>query len=66
MIDVAFGRLNLRKVSLDVLASNERALAMYRTLGFSEEGRFVDQVFVDGAEHDVIRMALFTPAVTSG
>jgi diamine N-acetyltransferase len=66
MIDVAFGRLNLRKVSLDVLASNERALAMYRTLGFSEEGRFVDQVFVDGAGHDVIRMALFTPAVTSG
>jgi [ribosomal protein S5]-alanine N-acetyltransferase len=66
MIDVAFGRLNLRKVSLDVLASNERALAMYRTLGFSEEGRFVDHVFVDGAGHDVIRMALFAPTVTSG
>jgi RimJ/RimL family protein N-acetyltransferase len=58
MLDVAFGRLNLRKLSLDVLASNERAAAMYRGLGFCEEGRFVDHVVVDGVYDDVIRMAL--------
>ena len=58
MIAVAFGRLNLRKLSLAVLASNDRAAAMYRGLGFSEEGRFVGDVFVDGAYEDVIRMAL--------
>ena len=57
-VDVAFGRLNLRKVALDVLASNERAVSMYRSLGFSEEGRFADEIFVDGAYHDLIRMAL--------
>ena len=57
-VDVAFGRLNLRKVALDVLATNERAVSMYRALGFSEEGRFADEIFVDGAYHDLIRMAL--------
>jgi len=57
-VDVAFGRLNLRKVALDVLATNDRAIAMYRGLGFSEEGRFADEIFVDGAYHDLIRMAL--------
>ena len=35
MISVAFGRLNLHKVALDVLASNERAVSMYRSLGFA-------------------------------
>ena len=58
MIAVAFGRLNLHKVALEVLASNERAVSMYRSLGFSEEGRFVGEVFVDGKYEDVIRMAL--------
>lgn len=63
MLDVAFGRLNLRKVSLDVLASNGRAAAMYASLGFCEEGRFVDHVVVDGTYDDVIRMALRGPTV---
>ena len=61
MIAVAFGRLNLHKVSLEVLASNERAVSMYRSLGFAEEGRFAEQVFVDGKYEDVIRMAVTAP-----
>ncbi len=66
MLDVAFGRLNLRKLSLDVLASNERAATLYRSLGFCEEGRFVDHVVIDGAYDDVIRMALARGAVSEG
>ncbi len=66
MLDVAFGRLNLRKLSLDVLASNERAATMYRSLGFCEEGRFVDQVVIDGAYDDVIRMALGRRGLSGG
>jgi len=61
MLSVAFGRLNLRKIALEVLASNERALSMYRDLGFAEEGRFVGQVCVYGKNEDVIRMAILAP-----
>jgi RimJ/RimL family protein N-acetyltransferase len=58
MVSAAFGRFNLRKVSLEVLASNDRAVALYKSLGFAEEGRFVDDVLVDGECEDVIRMAI--------
>ena len=58
MLSIGFGRLNLRKIALEVLASNERAVSMYRGVGFSEEGRYLEQVFVDGKYDDVIRMAL--------
>ena len=58
MVDVAFGRLNLRKLALDVLSGNDRAIAMYRRLGFAEEGRFVEEIYADGRYDDVIRMAL--------
>jgi RimJ/RimL family protein N-acetyltransferase len=57
-VEVAFGRLNLRKLALDVLASHDRAVSMYAGIGFVEEGRFRDQVFLDGAYVDVIRMAM--------
>ena len=61
MLAVGFGRLNLRKIALDVLASNERAVSLYRSVGFVEEGRFVDQVAIDAKFEDVIRMACFAP-----
>jgi diamine N-acetyltransferase len=61
MIAAAFGRFNLHKVALEVLASNERAVSMYLALGFSEEGRFAEHVFVDGKYEDVIRMAIVAP-----
>ena len=38
-LDHAFGPLRLHRVSLRVLASNERAVKCYRACGFAEEGR---------------------------
>lgn len=60
-LDHGFGRFNLRKISLEVTATNAAALAVYRSLGFTEEGRFVDEVWLDGAYADVLRLAI-TPA----
>ena len=47
----------LRKVSLEVLASNERAVALYRDCDFSEEGRMMSQYFTGGRFEDVLIMS---------
>lgn len=49
--------VGLRKVSLEVLASNSRAEALYRSLGFEEEGRMKSQYFTNGRFEDVIIMS---------
>lgn len=51
--------LGLEKVELTVYASNAPALALYRRLGFVEEGRKVRGRLVDGVYDDVLLMALF-------
>lgn len=49
----------LRKISLEVLASNERAIALYRDLDFSEEGRMGSQYFTGGRFEDVLILSRF-------
>jgi ribosomal protein S18 acetylase RimI-like enzyme len=50
--------LGLEKIELGVFSSNEPAIALYRSLGFQEEGRKKRGRFVDGIYDDVILMAL--------
>ncbi|MNW10242.1 Spermidine N(1)-acetyltransferase [compost metagenome] len=54
----AFGELGLHRVSLRVLAFNERAIASYRKSGFSIEGREREAALIDGAWHDDIMMGI--------
>lgn len=49
---------SLERVQLDVFASNEAAVALYRAFGFREEGRRVRGRKLDGAYDDVLLMAL--------
>lgn len=49
----------IRKVSLEVLATNARALALYTDLGFVEEGRLKSQFFVGGRFEDVLILSRF-------
>lgn len=49
----------VRKVSLEVLASNDRALALYRRAGFVEEGRMAAQYFTAGRFEDVLILSRF-------
>lgn len=59
-IDYGFRTLGLHRISLRVLAGNERAHRSYIKAGFKDEGLFRDMVFVDGAYHDVIFMAVLS------
>ncbi|MBI2392048.1 MAG: GNAT family N-acetyltransferase [Deltaproteobacteria bacterium] len=50
----------IEKVNLRVLATNARAIAMYRKLGFVEEGRLVREIrYEDGTYCDDVSMARF-------
>lgn len=54
----AFGELALHRISLRVLAFNERAIASYRKCGFSIEGREREAALIDGEWHDDIMMGI--------
>jgi RimJ/RimL family protein N-acetyltransferase len=58
LVDFAFTRRNLRRLHLSVLASNERAIASYRKVGFVEEGRRREHCWVRGAYVDEVIMGL--------
>jgi len=49
----------VRKVTLGVFASNESAIALYRELGFTEEGRLRGEVVLAGQPVDQLLMALW-------
>lgn len=57
MLDYARDRLELRRVKLLVLADHEAAQALYRSVGFREEGRLVGEVLLAGVPRDLVLMA---------
>ncbi|GAA3951367.1 GNAT family protein [Hymenobacter algoricola] len=58
MLHHGFNDLNLHRIYLTLLQSNERALRMYQRLGFRQEGHQRQAVFKGGHYHDVLEMAL--------
>jgi RimJ/RimL family protein N-acetyltransferase len=58
LLRYAFRSRNLRRVHLQTLASNERALGAYRAVGFVEEGRLREHAWVEGAYEDIVVMAV--------
>lgn len=56
--DFAFDRLGLHRLQLEVAADNEAAQAVYRRVGFVEEGRRREVRLADGRWQDEILMAL--------
>jgi RimJ/RimL family protein N-acetyltransferase len=53
--------LNLHRVSLNVLAHNERAIVSYLHAGFVIEGTLREAAFIDGQWRDVVAMAALRP-----
>jgi RimJ/RimL family protein N-acetyltransferase len=58
IVDYGFRHLNMHRIWLGVLASNERAIRSYKACGFREEARFRRHIWVDGALRDEVRMGL--------
>lgn len=58
VLGFAFAELKLHRVSLRVLASNERAIRSYQKCGFQIEGRERETAFLDGHWHDDLIMGL--------
>ncbi|MGA7846131.1 MAG: GNAT family N-acetyltransferase [Thermoplasmata archaeon] len=51
--------VGVHKLTLEVFATNERAVALYRKRGFVEEARLQGQYVIDGAPVDSLLMALW-------
>jgi [ribosomal protein S5]-alanine N-acetyltransferase len=58
VLEYAFQQLNLHKVSLSVLVTNERALRLYAGLGFRRDGLIRHDQFRDGRYVDLYQMSL--------
>ena len=56
LLNYGFDTLNLHSVSLSVVADNERGIACYRKLGFTEYGRRRDSWFKFGRFFDTVYM----------
>ncbi len=54
-----FAEMNLRKIKAVVFSFNQAALRCYEKCGFVREGVLKQEIYRDGAYHDVIQMALF-------
>jgi diamine N-acetyltransferase len=61
LVGHAFDRMDLARIELSALASNERALAVYERCGFRREAVLPERSFSDGAWVDHVVMSV-TPA----
>lgn len=57
-IRYAFTELGLHRIGLEAFGYNERAIAVYRKLGFVEEGRRRESLYRAGEWHDEVLMGL--------
>lgn len=60
LINWAKKQISLEKICLGVVSANERAIKVYRRMGFVEEGRQKNQIkYEDGSYRDDILMAYY-------
>jgi diamine N-acetyltransferase len=57
-LDWTFRILNLRRIKLETLANNERALRCYAACGFQREGLLREDDYADGQYRDMVVMGL--------
>jgi RimJ/RimL family protein N-acetyltransferase len=57
-LEACFDGWGIHRIGVRVEEGNERALALYRRLGFKEEGRLRQAAFCDGRHADVLLFSL--------
>lgn len=57
----AFMIENFHRISLETWSTNERAIRCYKAVGFVEEGRLREAVWVDGQRVDAVEMGVLRP-----
>ena len=58
LVEFGFVRRNLRRIHLQVIASNAGALRSYGKAGFVVEGRLREHAWVRGAYEDIVLMGI--------
>ena len=58
LLEYAFEYLNLYKINLEVYEYNERAIKLYKKIGFKEEGKLRENNLHHRERHDVIIMGM--------
>jgi RimJ/RimL family protein N-acetyltransferase len=58
LIKLAFTRLDMHRLEVRVFSFNSRAIRLYSSLGFHEEGRLRERILHDGRRHDEVVMGM--------
>lgn len=58
LLHYAFYEMNLHRVYLKVFSFNDRAIHLYKKIGFQQEGNSRQSLFRDGEWHDIIHMGI--------
>ena len=58
LLEYAFGYLNLHRVAIGVVASNERALRFYKKAGFKQEGLQREGYYFNHAYQDFVMLSI--------
>ncbi len=61
LLGYMFREERFHKCEVEVYAFNEASLALFRCLGFAEEGRLREHEFVGGVHHDVVVLGITGP-----
>ena len=59
IIEFCFKKLNLRKITLGVVESNNAAIFLYKKIGFEVEGIYKNHGLYENRLENVLRMAIF-------
>ncbi len=60
LLDYGFNYLNLNNIMLHVFSFNERAISVYKKVGFKEFGRRREAYFLNGKYYDVVHMDMLS------
>ncbi|MGE8203868.1 GNAT family N-acetyltransferase [Heyndrickxia sp. NPDC080065] len=66
LLNYAFLEMNLHRVSLRVFSFNDKAINLYKRLGFKHEGTSRQSLYRNGAWHDIIHMGILQDEWNAG